>query len=350
MHVGIDMIYASVRPDGYRIKDASCFQHSPSVKKKYGDEVDIWGYSANDEPLDGRLFVNRGKGGYEATVNIDRRGLQVQFNPSKMKHAYLLTADIDSQVEVVKSMLSELMVDVDIDRATLTRLDLTKQAILPTPVETFSGAFAAINGKRMKDSKQYQTAFEIGNTLRRMLFYDKHIEQLQYDQNTTVPRNMLRAEYTFNKQAITTGSNSLQIGSIYDLRKSDVEYLTSQYNRNVLDSIFRTRNGVQLSFDYANEYDVLKSLSDQHGCTISTFRHAALLLSIQDIALLNNANALKAMLKQIGYHQRTIYRILTELNELTSQKRFIDNARGKRDSTAAQLDVLIKSFASWNHT
>jgi uncharacterized protein Smg (DUF494 family) len=70
------------------------------------------------------------------------------------------------------------------------------------------------------------------------------------------------------------------------------------------------------------------------------------LLSIQDIALLNNANALKAMLKDIGYHQRTIYRILTELNELTNQKRFIDNARGKRDSTAAQLDILIKSFAS----
>lgn len=343
---GVDMLYLSAKPDEYRLKDASAFMHQQTAKS-YGETPETWGYSAIGQPLTGKLFVNRGKGGYAATVNVNAYGLTVQFNPSKMLHPYELTADISAPVEAVKDLLHGLSVDVDTPSMRLSRIDLTKQAILPTPIEAFTQAFGALNGKRMKQRTQYPDGFQVGNGQRQVIFYDKHREQLLNDPNTPTPENLLRCESRFMKSAISNAKNGIGIGVLRDLMQVDAEYLTDVYNKNLLRNVFRTAEGVQLTLEYGHEVDVLQSFLQSTPYASKAVDAYIITAGVEHV--LNSFGSIphfRQVLLNLGVKRSTAYRIENTLRGRIEQKRFIDRARGQDGTIASALDTLIQTFAA----
>ena len=343
---GVDMIYLSAKPEEFRLKDAAAFTHQQTAKK-YGDAPEIWGYSATGQPLTGKLFVNRGKGGYAATVNVNGYGLTAQFNPSKMQHPYELTADISAPIEAVKDLFQSLSIDVDTETMKLTRVDLTKQAIMRSPIESFTGAFGALNGKRMKQRTQYPDGFQVGNGQRQVVFYDKHREQLLNEPSIIVPENLLRCEARFMKDAIGNSKNGLGLGFLKDLIKADPEHLTEAYNRNLLTNVFRTSNGVQLSLDYGTEIDILTQYLSAHKSPKTAVNAYIITAGVEHILnSFGNITHFRQVLLNLGVSRATAYRIEAGISKHMEQKRFLDRARNQKTTVAAALDTLIKTFAA----
>lgn len=344
--VGVDMVYLSAKPDEFRVNDACAFMHKQTVKS-YGEAPEIWGSSGSGQPISGTLFVNRGKGGHDATVQIDNYGMQVQFNPSKLVHPYELTANVSQSVEMVKRLMHTLTVDVDVDGMRLSRLDLTKQSVMSTPIEAFNEAFGALNGKRMKQRTQYPDGFQVGNGQRQVVFYDKHREQLLHDPNTQTPENLLRCEARFFKSALSNTRNGIGVGVLRDLVKADPEHLTYAYNRNLLTNVFRTADGVQLSFDYGHEIDVLHSFLASTPYASKAVDAYIITAGIEHVlSTFGGISHFRQVLLNLGVPKRTTYRIEATLQKRIDQKRFIDRARGQRDSIASALDTLIQTFAA----
>jgi hypothetical protein len=345
--VGVDMLHFSAKPDEYRLQNAGAFMHSQTVKR-YGEAPEIWGHTAEGQPLTGKLYVNRGAGGHVATVDVKQTGLQVQINPSKLLHPYELTADVSHAVEAVKKQLHEMTVDVDVHTMRLSRVDLTKQAQMQHPIEAFTGAFGALNGKRMKQRTQYGSgAFEVGNKQRHVVFYDKHREQALHDPNTTTPENLLRCEARFMKEAISNGRNGIGVGVVNDLLNVDAECLTHAYNTNLLRNVFRTSEGVQLCIDYGHEIDVLSAFLNSRPSPSKAVDEYVITAGVEHILhSFGDVSHFRQVLLNLGVNRRTAYRIEAGLRHRIDQKRMIDRTRGKKDSVAYALDTLIQTFAA----
>lgn len=343
---GVDMVYLSAKHDEFRLKDASAFEHQQTVKK-FGEDPKIWGYSATGQPLTGKIFVNRGKGGHAATVKVDGYGLTVQFNPSKMQHPYELTADITAPIEAVKDLFLSLSIDVDTDTMRLTRVDLTKQAIMHTPIESFTGAFGALNGKRMKQRTQYPDGFQVGNGQRQVVFYDKHRQQKIVEPSIVVPENLLRCEARFMKDATGNTKNGIGCGILRHLIEADPEQLTEAYNRNLLTNVFRTSDGVQLSLDYGTEVDILNQYLSAHKSPKSAVDAYIITAGVEHV--LNSFGSIahfRQVLLNLDVNRATSYRIQADIQQKINQKKFLDRTRGNKNTIAAALDTLTRAFVA----
>ncbi len=346
IQAGIDMVYMTAKPDEFLIRSAGGFMHQQTVKN-YGEAPEIWGYTSEGQPLTGKLFVNRGAGGHAASIDVKPYGMTIQVNPSKLLHPYELTTDISTAVDAVKDLLHGLTVDVDVDTMRLSRVDITKQAQMKHPIESFTGAFGALNGKRMKQRTQYPDGFQVGNKSRQVVFYDKHREQLLHDPNTPTPENLLRCEARFMKQTVGHVKTGIGCGVLRDLQQADPDQLTSAYNRFLLQDIFRTSDGVQLSLDYGYEIDVLSGFLKSTRSQSKAVDDYIITAGVEHV--LNSFGELshfRQVLVNLGVAKRTAYRIEANLRQRVEQKRFIDRARGNKDSIAAQLDKLIQTFAA----
>lgn len=344
MKVGIDMVHVFVKPDQFRVHNAAKFNHRPPIVA-FGQSPDIWGVTENGQELTGTIFVNRGKGGHEATVEVKSNGLHIQFNPSKMIHPYELTADIRAQTERVKSLVHELGVDVDIDSSGLSRLDLAKQAQMGIPLSGFATAFTALNGKRTKKKVQYPDGFEIGNKSRSTVCYDKFKEQILL--GVLTPPNMLRIECRWQgAKVIGHTTTGVGVGTLKDLVCVDVDQLTESYNRYLLNDIFKTKNtGIQLSFDMKLEIDLLSSWMEDHTprkavdyyLSTSGFDH---LLSV-----FGSVTAFRDYLMTSNVPRATAYRIAQYLEELQRKSMWISTLRNK-SGISKNLDTLRRVFAA----
>ena len=341
---GIDMLYLNVPVDQYRIHDVSAFNHNRG-NLPYGTDPEPWGQSENGQPLTGRLNLNRGAGGRIATVDLDRWGLHVQMNPSKMVHDYELTSDVSAQVDQVASMLSGLTIDVDIKGARISRIDLTRQSCMDHPIQSFNGAFSVLMGRRVKQRIQYPDGFEIGNKSKMAVFYDKTAE-LKLN-GMTGPPNLLRAEARFNGKAVGNTRSGVGLTTVNDLLTIDPEYLTDKYRKFMMSDIFRCNDGVQLTIDYGTEMQILRSLVDNHK--IVTKVTEALIASWGLDGLISSYGSIdqyRAALRNVGVSKTTANREANRINTLLHQTRFIDAQRKKKDSIANSLDTLIKTFAA----
>jgi hypothetical protein len=215
------------------------------------------------------------------------------------------------------------------------------------PIESFTGAFGALNGKRMKQRTQYPDGFQVGNGQRQVVFYDKHREQLLNEPSIIVPENLLRCEARFMKDAIGNSKNGLGLGLLKDLVKADPEHLTESYNRNLLTNVFRTSDGVQLSLDYGAELDILTQYLSAHKSPKTAVDAYIITAGVEHILnSFGNITHFRQVLLNLGVSRATAYRIEASISKHLEQKRFLDRARKQKTTIAAALDTLIKTFAA----
>lgn len=345
---GIDMVYLNLRPDAFRVHDVSGFGHKKPTLP-YGQAPEVWGYSVTGQELTGKLLVNRGDGGgHCATVEVDQRGLHIQLNPSKLQHPYELTADMVGPIEQVKGLLKHLTVDADIETATLSRVDISKQAVMPDPVVAYASAFSVIQGRRAKHRVQYPDGFTVGNKSRSLTFYDKQKERMQAGVSG-VPENLLRAEARYHgKEVIGNTNTGIGAGTVKDLLTMDADYLTERYNTYLLRDVFRTSSGTQLAINFGNGMKTLEAVMHRNNGRPGQAIKAMMQCYGIDgmIADFGSLDGIVEALRMQGVPKASLYRYRAEFGRMLELQRDIARYRKDAGGIGKAIDLLIRTFAA----
>lgn len=332
MNAGIDMVHLHARY--YQIGDIRNWHQRTTGM--VGEERKPWGVSMANQPfLADSYFINRGKSSENTcTITLNPKGLNVQFNPSTYLHPYELTFDVEAVLEGVKKDLDLFEVDTDLDQMTVSRLDITKQAVLDKPFTSFSQALTTIKGKRMK-SKQYEGGYSVGNNSRSAIFYDKS-NQLQTQKNyTEAPNNLTRCEVRFvRNKTIAHKKRGAGIGRLKDLREATPEYLTESYNRFLNGTVFNMADSHQLAFNFSEEIEILRMYRETYKAPAHRYERTEGIPSI--IERFGSLDVYGQMLCEAGYNPKSVYRRIAELKRLAHEKAFLDNRRGEH----TVLDVI----------
>lgn len=316
---------------------------------KVGQRADVWGIAQDGRECNGvGYYLNLER----AKVDLSPKGLKIDFNPSTLLHPFELITDrqtLSQAVDLVRSQLDEVGIDLDLNRAGVTRLDLTKQTPLKGGPAAYSDVWGGLNGKRMQRSRaSYPDGFRMGNSQRQAVFYNKE-KQLTEAKRLTVstPKDLTRAEVRWTKSKATGNTiTGPGIGRLIHLLEADPDQLTEAYNRFLLKDVFRTPDGWQtvLDLDWNTEIDYLRKLREQHPRGAFD-RYLKMEGAEAVLHRFGSIDLLQAALHDAGYSRRTVYRLVNNLHDAITQKGFLDTRRGKT-STAQKIDHLRRLFCA----
>lgn len=256
MDAGID--YLTLTTTDYTIKSISGMGQIRCIRQgKTEDESQILRLNKEFGQVEmiraDKLYFNE-KDIYQCT--IDNRGIAVTFNPSKILHPFNLVTDtkeVKRIGDLVSRKLSEQGIRFVLETANVSRIDLTKQDILPRGFSTYVQAFSLLRGKRMKKTN-WHTGYRWGNTQSEVQAYDKGVE-------AKIPiNNLIRFEDKFkHTDVVRKLCGFMNYG---DVLKADTNQLTAIYNRYITDKLFSDKVGYQMALDFDNEVDKLKNFKE----------------------------------------------------------------------------------------
>lgn len=273
------------------------------------------------------------------SVNIDFRGLQITFNPSKPYHPYELCSDEESLSERLKNVrngLSKYGIGMDFDKMELHRIDLTRNNFMLNPFRSYGELFNGLAFKRSKNNSQHNgETYTTYNSGFGMSFYDKGTESnLQYD-------NLLRGELQF-KNPKNSNFKKLQIGIVKDIGQVGFHHLNSVYVEIMKSDVFKTKNfDGQINLNFADQLNILESYEIQYGKRSGIKKFISGYGIENLLSELNGLDGFKHLLKLRGYHRNVISRHVSELHkELNFKSTFSKNKYGK------MYRELVLAFAS----
>jgi hypothetical protein len=244
---GIDKIVLTTRE--YRVTDTKPLNIQPVMKfagQLHSSDAENLLFHSQGEPVFGsKAFVNTDR--FQANINC--RGLNITFNPSKLLHEYELLTEHDKLQEVCRSLekeLSEHCIMLNPFESKISRLDIAKQELMPRLVSHYAPAFDQMTFKGVRSTNVNHGAetFSVRNKTVEVSFYDKQKEM----NPSGMPSNFLRAELRLRKSdGVSRYAGLSSLGQLIEMKQEGWEYVYSQY---MSKKIF-TQNIEQLSFDYA---------------------------------------------------------------------------------------------------
>lgn len=175
------------------------------------------------------------------TLNINSRGLQLIFNPSKTYHAYNLCADQRALKKRVQQVLNEielLGITADWNESTVTRTDLAQNAIMKEPIIAYNQIYGLLQVPYANKSAHYYEGFTSGNNQFCINIYNKGKEMRGRNIEVVEHDNLMRLEMQF-KTSKAVGKR-LELHSLRDLLNDGVESLQAAFKRILVTDIFRT--------------------------------------------------------------------------------------------------------------
>lgn len=253
MDAGIDKLVLTTRD--FSIKNVSVLGQNRNIPQgKTEEELPVLGIDTGFGHMEmiraNSVYFNDETGIFNFSVN--RTGAQVIFNPSKILHDYNLVTDL-KQVkkagDLVTKRLHDQGINLTLDSASVSRLDLAKQDIMTRGIYGYSAAFSFMRGKRMT-STGYKDGYRWGNTQHETTAYDKGIES-----NLPI-ENLIRVEGKF--KTTKTVQKRSGIKNYADILQSDSGHLTDIYNRYLNDVLFGKNVSFQTSINFEQEVEKLK--------------------------------------------------------------------------------------------
>ena len=279
-----------------------------------------------------------------ANYTISKDGLLVSFNPSKLFHPYNLVAtgtkQYDQSLKKVSDELSNLGISCNFGEMKPCRIDVAAQQEMKYPLFQYQSAFRLLKGQRMKNQREYEGGYLIGNTQNQTMFYDKQ-KELKYQKMEAImqgEKNLLRGEI---RQL-----NSKSVGSIFNiLTFNDFSKIEPGEIKNIYKSFLNKRIfsrqyiSDQLSFDFHSELEILKSYKTSNPK--KAWQLYIMETSI-DMMLLKHGSIdnFGEFLMMAGYDRTRAYRIKNEVKTLLSKKSKHDLQKG--EVTAATLLAELK--------
>lgn len=254
---------------------------------------------------------------FNATIQtfdvVNEDYLTIQFNPSKIVHPFKLITDTaiiaDELVSIQKDLKSN-GIELDYEKAKVTRLDVAHNINLNYPLNSYSNVFDSYQGKRQIKKVHDDTRYW-GNKENQFTIYDKMKELMNRDLGDMPPSQICRGEMRLlNKDCVKRIFNSNSLGNII----SDEELYVDVFNGYVKDKIFRENQLTNVQIDFGELYQLYEKLYFQYGN--KAFQYALKSLGIHSLAEQpNGVENFIAVLKK--YHnERTARRHIVELNNL----------------------------------
>lgn len=213
-----------------------------------------------------KLFKNTPH--YQATIEDFRdidTFLRIQLNPSKIIHPYHLITDrmvIADQLIGLQKDLEKDGIKVQLETATLNRIDVANNMKLNEPIENYFSVMDSFQGKR-QIRKQHDETRYWANTQNQFIIYPKNKELGEELSEWQMPDvELTRAEMKLlNSSVISQKLGSSSLGEII----GDDEIYANVFNDYVRNVIFREKQLTQQKIDYGEFFEIYDSLYDEFG-------------------------------------------------------------------------------------
>lgn len=182
-------------------------------------------------------------------LDIDRRGLRLIFNPSKMSEKYYNSLanedDLDFCFEYLSEELHRYGIDVDLKETSVSRLDFAKDRRMEKNVYEYSPVFNMLRLSRSTNVSQYPSGYTVSNSNRAFELYDKGAEFFKGKIPTS---NFMRAEY---RLTTTEAVQKFGINYFGELLNMDATKMNESFNHLFTKDVLRVDNlEDQLLIDY----------------------------------------------------------------------------------------------------
>lgn len=266
-------------------------------------------------------------------VSVNKVGMIIQCNPSKIAHPYKLMDDVNQVKDVIKSIgedMKESGIVTNITNSIISRVDLAKQDFMGRDLSNYRMAYEFLQGKRMK-SKGYESGYLFHNGQQEACFYDKGIES-----GISSINGLLRSEGRFkNSRSVC---KNLGVKTFLDFCKTDCNQWNENYNLYFNDSIFR-KAGEGTFIDFNSEVERLKALKASGRNAILEY-----MVSVgMDTILLKfgSIDCLFDLMKAAGFSKETIKKERGKMRE-----RITKISKSKVVSVSLLISELKKKFAA----
>ena len=294
----------------------------------------------------GKLFSNQPN----VSFNIDYRGLNATFNPSKMHHEYHLTNTgdkLNESIQHIQDMANYVGLKMDVSASKITRLDCAIQGSMNHHPNQYADAYKLCNGKRMGNRTGYEGGYRMGNKSVATICYDK-AKELKARKCEVVPteNNLLRVENRFQKSASL--ARHMQFNSIPILLKMNPQELKQRNGIFLGQKVFKDKKiGNQQIIDFESEIELLQSLQHMHKRGIAAiYAHLGMMGGSYSDTLVRfgGIEGYFQFLIQAGMNIKTAYKHKDKLMEIIRLEAKTNN---RKTVTAADLlEELITKFAA----
>lgn len=242
-------------------------------------------------------------------VSINKVGAQVIYNPSKILHPYELLTDTNELKRVGNIITSEMKKNgilLNIDHASVTRMDLAKQTKTQRSIYSYRTAFDFMKGKRLS-KVGFDGGYRWNNKTHEIQIYDKGLE-------SNLPfKNFTRCEAKFKKtRYIQTKTGINKYADFFHL---DTRYINDTYNNYLTQTIF-SGTSQQIVIDFNTEVEKLIALKKAGRNAVLSYLAVA---SINDlIAKFGSIEVLFDMMKEAGFTKGAISKQREQIKNLMS--------------------------------
>ena len=336
MDAGIDKLTLTTRD--FSIKNVSILGQNRNIRQgKTEEEIPVLGIDTGFGHMEmiraNSVYFNDETGLFNFSVN--QTGAQVIFNPSKILHPYNLVTDLKEVKKVgdlITKRLHDQGINVSLNSANVSRLDLAKQEIMTRSLRTYSGACAFIKGKRMSGIN-YGNGYSWRNGETESVFYDKGIESNLPIQNL----NRLEVRLKTTK-AVQKRSGLKNYG---DMLHSDVSHLTGIYNRYLNDVLFSKNVSHQTSINFEQEVEKLKHFKSIGRSAVSKYLLCNSINSL--ISQYGTIDVLFDIMAKAGFSKGQISK---ERQNIISIMQYIGSGQVSELSIPALINELRLCFAA----
>lgn len=261
-------------------------------------------------------------------LNIDKRGLQVVFNPSKAYHPYELCTDINVLQERIETLSKDINgkgIRMDIEQAKISRFDLARNGIMNEPCIAYSPVLSWLNIKRSKRNAMYPDGHSSNNNRFGLNLYNKGKELRNNGIELITDDNMMRCELQY--KGTQSVCKRTEISTVQSLYEYGMDHLNNLFKETLSQDVFKAGQSNQLQIAYTDIKEFLRQLKQTYGRNAmqvfySTYSIEAL---INDIG---NIDAFKNILQDLGYHRNIVRKHEKRILEYMNVQRMISKTSG----------------------
>lgn len=262
--------------------------------------------------------------------------LHISANPSKPHHEYELNSNPTQIFDFYREVFADLrkhLVEPDLEKAKISRLDLAHNIILNHELLTYNNVFDTLQGKR-QFKRTYGDSRYWKNGENEFIVYNKKNEIQEFYRKKLNMPNITRAEVKALKgRSVSKIYGVTYLGDILDREFKE------EYNLYVTDKILRTKFGQQLRFDFEELEQSFISCIEKFGRNraIDNFLR---IIGVEALTQTKNGLIYFQEIIRSKYNERTVRRQMSKMNDLLSVLKPIQE---KREENFIELNDEIRT-------
>jgi len=270
-----------------------------------------------------RAYHNAPKEMGNLSINIDFRGCEITFNPSKLLGKFsgeLATPEeVHQTAGVIEKYLSEIGISTNLSSYKLTRVDIAKDREMDDLFFTYKPAIVLLKSPRQKTRREYDDGISFGNKQRQDCFYDKGLEMNPEDGGSKLMRSEFRLLKSESVDSVLNISHFMQLKDMSPQDISDVHI------KHITKDLFKIKTPEQQSFSFMGDVALLKTFREQ-GKRNAVMEWVMLMGISNLVETRGGIDGIKLILETAGFDRSYIYRCILKISSMIHQSSFLSDA------------------------